>query len=127
MVVTSVVGEAALPAAPPPVVAKMPPEGDPAAGLEFCCPAAEEAVALALAAAEVPAAEPPELPAVAVGRAPEVSSCPLGTQLLPEIDAKDGEAPSFSTFVPGSGYSGSVLGVDLQELMSARLPTKSSG
>lgn len=128
MVVTSVVGEAALPAAPPPpVVAKMPPEGDPAAGLEFCCPAAEEAVALALAAAEVPAAEPPALPAVAVGREPEVSFWPLGTQPLPEIDAKDGEAPSFSTFVPGSGYSGSVLGVDLQELISARLPTKSSG
>lgn len=127
MVVTSVVG-ALLPAgAPPPVVAKMPPEGDPAPGLEFCCPA-EEAVALALAAAVVPAAAPPELPAVAVGRGPEPSVCPLGTQLVPEIEAKDGEAPesSFSTF-PGSGYSGSVLGVDLQELMSARLPTKSSG
>lgn len=50
MLVTSVVGEAALPAAPPPVVAKTPPEGDPAPWLELSCPAAEDAVALALAA-----------------------------------------------------------------------------
>lgn len=135
MAVTSVVGEAALPAAPPPappVVAKTPPpEGEPAAELELCSPAAEEAVALALAlaAAVVPAAEPPALPAVAVGRAPAPSVCPLGTQLVPEMDAKEGEAPvsSFSSLGPGSGYSGSVLDVDLQELMSARLPTKSSG
>lgn len=120
-------GEAALPAAPPPVVAKTPPEGEPAAALELSCPAAEDGVALALAAWVFPVAAPPELPAVAVGREPAPSFSPLGTQLLPEIDAKEGEAPSFSTFVPGSGYSGSVLGVDLQELMSARLPTKSSG
>lgn len=31
------------------------------------------------------------------------------------------------TFGPGSGYSGSVEGSVLQELISARFPTKSSG
>lgn len=125
VLVDSVVGAATLPGAPPPVVAKTPPEGDPAPGLGL----AEEAVALALAAEVVPAAAPPVSPAVAVGRGPEPSVCPTGTQLLPEIDEKAAEAPSrsFSTFCPGSGYKGSELGEDLQELISARLPTKSSG
>ena len=126
MLVDSVVGAAAVPEAPPPpVVAKTPPEGDPAPGLWL----AEEAVALALAAEVVPAAAPPVSPAVAVGRGPAPSVCPAGTQSLPEIDEKAGEAPSrsFSTFCPGSGYKGSELGEDLQELISARLPTKSSG
>lgn len=130
MLVDSVVGAAALPEAPLPVVAKTPPEGDPAPGLGFCCSLAdEEAVPLALAAEVVPAAAPPVSPAVAVGREPAPSVCPTGTQLLPEIDEKAADAPSrsFSTFSPGSGYNGSELGLDLQELISARLPTKSSG
>lgn len=125
MLVASVVGAAALPEAPPPVVAKTPPEGDPAAGFE----SAEEVVALALAAGAVPAAAPPVSPAVAVGRGPGPSVCPTGTQLLPAMDEKAGEAPSrsFSTLSPGSGYNGSELGEDLHELISARLPTKISG
>lgn len=128
MLVTSVVGVAALPpAAPPPVVANTPPEGDPATGLELCCPPAGEAVALALAAGAVPAAAPPPVsPAVAVGRGPAPVVCPFATQSEPETEDKLGLAPSVSTFCPGSGYMGSVLGVDLHELMSARLPTKSS-
>lgn len=94
MLVDRVVGAAALPEAPPPVVAKTPPEGDPAAGFEL----AEEAVALAAGA--VPAAAPPVSPAVAVGRGPAPSVCPTGTQPLPEMDEKAGDAPSrsFSTF-----------------------------
>lgn len=129
MLVDSVVGAAALPEAPPPVVAKTPPEGDPAPGLGLCCSLADEAVVLALAAEVVPAAAPPVSPAVAVGKGPDPSVCPTGTQLLPEIDEKAAEAPSrsFSTFCPGSGYNGSELGLDLQELISARLPTKISG
>lgn len=123
MLVARVVGAAALPEAPTLTVAKTPPDGGPAAGLE----SAEEAVALVAGAG--PAAAPPVSPAVAVGSGPGPSVCPLGTQPLPETDEKAGEAParSFSTFWPGSGYKGSELGEDLHELMSARLPTKSSG
>lgn len=60
VLVDSVVGAAALPGAPPPVVAKTPPEW------------AGEAVALAfaLAAGVFPGAAPPVSPAVAVGRGP---------------------------------------------------------
>jgi hypothetical protein len=129
VLVDSVVGAAALPeGAEPPTVAKTPPEGEPAPGLGL----AEEEAALALvalAAEVVPAAAPPVSPAVAVGSEPAPWVCPLGTQSLPEIDEKAGLAPwrSFSTLSPGSGYKGSELGEDLQELISARLPTKSSG
>lgn len=52
---------------------------------------------------------------------------PFGTQLSPWTLANLLFVPGRITFGPGSGYSGSVLGSVLHELISARFATKSSG
>lgn len=58
---------------------------------------------------------------------PEPEEAPFGTQLSPCTLAKLLFEPGFSTLGPGLGNSGSVEAVVLQELISARLATKSSG
>lgn len=58
---------------------------------------------------------------------PPFSVAPLGTQPVPSTLAKLLDKPGLMTLDPGLGNSGSVEGVVLQELISARLATNSSG